>query len=116
MLLARKQSLGEVRLSHRDGRHGHFRHAARLQTERPQIGREAWQGRAFDMVPLARKPFDIRQAAEELIADYGDEAETIAAGQADTMLELGDMEACDAWKEVVAAIRARRDSGFEAAG
>lgn len=65
---------------------------------------------------LTRMPGEIGETAEELLANYGADAETVAAGQADTMLELGDLEAFEAWTAVAAAIRARRDGDFLAAG
>jgi hypothetical protein len=43
--------------------------------------------------------------ARALIGQYGDEAEVIAAGHADTMLDIGDVAAFETWKAVMAAIR-----------
>lgn len=43
--------------------------------------------------------------ARALVRQYGGEAEVIAAGHADTMLELGDIAAFENWKAVMAAIR-----------
>lgn len=43
--------------------------------------------------------------ASALIGQYGDEAEVVAAGHADTMLDMGDVAAFETWKAVMAAIR-----------
>jgi hypothetical protein len=43
--------------------------------------------------------------ARALVRQYGGEAEVVAAGHADTMLELGDIAAFENWKAVMAAIR-----------
>ncbi|HUO03326.1 MAG TPA: hypothetical protein VMU31_11140 [Rhizomicrobium sp.] len=49
---------------------------------------------------------DIQHIAQELIARYADEAELIAAGHADTMLDLGDVEAFEVWRNVMIAVHA----------
>jgi hypothetical protein len=43
--------------------------------------------------------------ARALIRQYGGEAEVVAAGHADTMLDMGDVAAFETWKAVMAAIR-----------
>src|ERR1700760_4463787 len=43
--------------------------------------------------------------ARALVRQYGDEAEVVAAGHADTMLDMGDVPAFETWKAVMAAIR-----------
>ncbi len=48
---------------------------------------------------------EIDQMARALIRQYGGEAEVVAAGHADTMLDLGDVAAFEIWKAVMAAIR-----------
>ena len=42
--------------------------------------------------------------ARALIRQHGAEAEIIAAGHADTMLDVGDVSAFDTWKAVMALI------------
>lgn len=49
---------------------------------------------------------DIQHIAKELIARYADEAELIAAGHADTMLDMGDVEAFEIWRNVMIAVHA----------
>jgi hypothetical protein len=51
------------------------------------------------------KKAEIDRLAQSIIRRYGAEAEVIAAGQADTMLDAGDIRAFDTWKAVMAAIR-----------
>jgi hypothetical protein len=51
------------------------------------------------------KKTEIDRMAVALVRRYGAEAEVIAAGQADTMLDLGDIRAFDTWKAIIAAIR-----------
>jgi hypothetical protein len=46
--------------------------------------------------------------ARALIRQYGGEAEVVAAGHADTMLDMGDVAAFETWKAVMAAIRGLR--------
>jgi hypothetical protein len=53
---------------------------------------------------------DIQHIARELIAFYADEAEVIAAGHADTMLDLGDVEAFEVWRNVIAAVQSIQTS------
>jgi hypothetical protein len=48
---------------------------------------------------------EIDQMARALVGRYGAEAEVVAAGQADTMLDAGDIQAFGTWKAVMAAIR-----------
>ena len=43
--------------------------------------------------------------ARALVGRFGDEAELIAAGHADTMLDVGDAAAFETWKAVMAVIR-----------
>ena len=43
--------------------------------------------------------------ARALIGQYGGEAGGVAAGHADTMLDMGDVPAFETWKAVMAAIR-----------
>jgi hypothetical protein len=43
--------------------------------------------------------------AHALVRRYGAEAEVVAAGQADTLLDAGDIQAFDTWKAIMAAIR-----------
>ncbi|HEX4026424.1 MAG TPA: hypothetical protein VHX18_02300 [Rhizomicrobium sp.] len=43
--------------------------------------------------------------ARALVLRYGFEAEVVAAGHADTMLDLGDVAAFETWKAVMAVIR-----------
>ena len=43
--------------------------------------------------------------ARALIRQYGGEAEVVAAGHADTMLDMGDVAAFETWKAVMAEIR-----------
>jgi len=51
---------------------------------------------------------DIQHIARELIDRYADEAELIAAGHADTVLDLGDVKAFEIWRDIAAAIHAIR--------
>ena len=48
---------------------------------------------------------EIDLMARALVLRYGVEAEVVAAGHADTMLDMGDVAACDAWKAVMTVIR-----------
>lgn len=52
-----------------------------------------------------RKKNEIDQMARALVLRYGFEAEVVAAGHADTMLDLGDVAAFETWKAVMAMIR-----------
>lgn len=54
---------------------------------------------------------DIPYIARELIDRYADEAELIAAGHADTVLDLGDVEAFEIWRDVMATIHALQEKG-----
>lgn len=54
---------------------------------------------------------DIQRIAKDLIARYADEAELIAAGHADTMLDQGNLAAFEHWRSVMAAVRALRTGG-----
>lgn len=57
---------------------------------------------------------DIQRIAQDLIARYADEAELIAAGHADAMLDQGNVGAFELWQTVMAAVRvlqARKQSG-----
>ena len=51
---------------------------------------------------------DIQRIARELIDRYADDAELVAAGHADTLLDLGDIEAFEIWRDIAAAIHAIR--------
>ena len=55
-------------------------------------------------MPKQDEDTDIQYIARELIDRYADEAELIAAGHADTVLDLGDVEAFEVWRNVMAAI------------
>ncbi|HWF64048.1 MAG TPA: hypothetical protein VN685_05505 [Rhizomicrobium sp.] len=57
-------------------------------------------------MPKQDEGADIQYIARELIDRYADEAELIAAGHADTVLDLGDAEAFEVWRTVMAAIHA----------
>jgi hypothetical protein len=57
-------------------------------------------------MPKQDEDTDIQYIARELIDRYADEAELIAAGHADTVLDLGDVEAFEVWRSVMAAIHA----------
>jgi hypothetical protein len=58
------------------------------------------------MMPIEGEEQDIQRIAKELIAQYAQEAELIAAGHADTMLDHGDVAAFEIWRKVASAIRA----------
>lgn len=47
----------------------------------------------------------IEERARTLIGAYGSEAQAIAAGHAETVLEQGNIEAFEMWTLVMAAIR-----------
>jgi hypothetical protein len=55
-----------------------------------------------------REDTDIQRIAQDLISQYADEAELIAAGHADTMLDVGDVEAFETWRTVMSAVRVLR--------
>jgi hypothetical protein len=57
-------------------------------------------------MPKRDEDTDIPYIARELIDRYAGEAELIAAGHADTVLDLGDVEAFEVWRNVMAAIHA----------
>jgi hypothetical protein len=57
-------------------------------------------------MPKQDEDTDIQYIAKELIGRFADEAELIAAGHADTVLDLGDVEAFETWRKVMAAIHA----------
>jgi hypothetical protein len=57
------------------------------------------------MMPKQNEDRDIQSTAQDLIARYADEAELIAAGHADTMLDQGNMGAFEIWRKVMAAVR-----------
>lgn len=61
------------------------------------------------MLQPVTKEMAIDQMARALLRQYGAEAEVIAAGHADTMLDRGDLAAFQTWKAVMAAVR-----GFQA--
>jgi hypothetical protein len=42
--------------------------------------------------------------ANALVRRYGAEAEVIAAGHADTMLDIGDLAAFETWEAVMATV------------
>ena len=48
---------------------------------------------------------DIQHIARDLVARYAHEAELIAAGHAETMLDQGDVAASDIWRNVMIAVR-----------
>ena len=58
------------------------------------------------MTPKQNEDRDIQRIAHDLIDRYADEAELIAAGHADTMLDQGNMGAFEVWRKVMAAVRA----------
>ena len=60
-------------------------------------------------MPNQSEDKDIQHIARELIARYADEAELIAAGRADTMLDQGDVEAFEVWRKVMIAVHAIQD-------
>jgi hypothetical protein len=60
---------------------------------------------------MANEDTDIQRIAKDLIARYADEAELIAAGHADTMLDQGNVEGFRHWRNVMEAVRALRGSG-----
>gem|GEM_PF-6706746 len=60
-------------------------------------------------MPNQNEDTDIQHIARELIARYADEAELIAAGHADTVLDQGDVEAFEIWRNVMTAVHAIRD-------
>jgi hypothetical protein len=47
---------------------------------------------------------DVQRLAQGLISRYADEAELVATGHADTMLDQGDMPAFAIWQKVIAMI------------
>lgn len=49
---------------------------------------------------------NIQHIARDLIARYADEAELIAAGHADSMLDQGDVKGFEIWRDVMAAVHA----------
>ena len=53
---------------------------------------------------LRSDKLEIDAMARALIRQYGAEAEIIAAGHADTMLDVGDVIAFETWKAVMAFI------------
>jgi hypothetical protein len=55
-------------------------------------------------MPNPHEDTDIQHIARELIACYADEAELIAAGHADTVLDQGDIEAFEIWRNVMVAV------------
>ena len=55
-------------------------------------------------MPKQAEDPDIQYIAKELIDRYAGEAKLIAAGHADTVLDLGDVEAFEIWRDVMAAI------------
>ena len=57
------------------------------------------------MLQPVTKEMAIDQMARALLRQYGAEAEVIAAGHADTMLDMGDVAAFQTWKAVMAAVR-----------
>lgn len=59
-------------------------------------------------MPKQNEDRDIQRVAQELIVRYADEAELIAAGHADTMLDQGDIAAFETWRTVMAAVRVLR--------
>jgi hypothetical protein len=48
---------------------------------------------------------EIDRMARALVRQYGDDAGIVAAGHADTMLDIGDISAFETWKAVMSAIR-----------
>ncbi|HEX4105408.1 MAG TPA: hypothetical protein VHX92_04180 [Rhizomicrobium sp.] len=57
-------------------------------------------------MPNQDEDTDIHRIARELIACYADEAELIAAGHADTVLDQGDIEAFEIWRNVMVTVHA----------
>jgi hypothetical protein len=55
-----------------------------------------------------REDTNIQRIAQDLISQYADEAELIAAGHADTMLDVGDVEAFETWRTVMSVVRVLR--------
>lgn len=51
------------------------------------------------------KKDEIDRMARAFVRRYGIEAEIVAAGHADTMLDMGDVAAFETWKTVMATIR-----------
>ena len=47
---------------------------------------------------------DIYRAANELIAQHGDDAPIHAAMRHDEMLEAGDVDGCAVWKRIIKAV------------
>jgi hypothetical protein len=60
-------------------------------------------------MPNQAEDTDIQHIARELIARYAAEAELIAAGHADTVLDQGDVEAFEIWRNVMVAVHAIQD-------
>jgi hypothetical protein len=60
-------------------------------------------------VPNQDEDTDIQHIARELIARYAGEAELIAAGHADTVLDQGDIEAFEIWRNVMIAVHVIQD-------
>ena len=60
-------------------------------------------------MPNQDEDTDIQHIARELIARYADEAELIAAGHADTVLDQGDVEAFEIWRNVMIAVHVIQD-------
>ena len=60
--------------------------------------------RSGTTMPNQDEDTEIQQIARELIARYADEAELIAAGHADTVLDQGDVEAFEIWRNVMIAV------------
>lgn len=56
-------------------------------------------------MPRQTEGTKIQHIARELIMEYAGEAELIAAGHADTMLDLGDIEAFETWRKVMTVVR-----------
>jgi len=67
---------------------------------------ESSSQRSGATMPKQDEDTDIQYIARELIDRFADEAELIAAGHADTVLDLGDIEAFETWRNVMAAIHA----------
>ena len=65
--------------------------------------------RSGPTMPNQDEDTDIQHIARELIARYADEAELIAAGHADTVLDQGDVEAFEIWRNVMIAVHAIQD-------
>ncbi len=61
------------------------------------------------IMPNQDEDTEIQHIARELIARYADEAELIAAGHADTVLDQGDVEAFEIWRDVMAAVHAMQE-------